>query len=464
MMIAVLMLCLLSLVIIAIGHSSSNSNSNSNSNKHYGYEYDEKNDYDYYEQEYEYGYGFNDDNYIDNNERLSSIPKLPSIHNLGDEYKAKDHLKTIPSIGGDPISINSPISSIAFNDDDIDLYPLDRWRRRGMFRRPTKFELQEDSNNDKNKNKMNKDKGRDDINNNNKNSTSNRKKSTKENTLQDTKPPLVSKKLPVDTKQVQRVLVTVGNQVRTKSVSISKVTLKVAIVYVSVLMIRWLFVNTSSFIKDNRKMIRRKVNKTRSWLLGKVYQSWSLVLKWSTKYFTFFKKEANRDNNGDDNSNNDDISIIKQYRDDIEEKSDYRKQGEHDSNQNTPSKNFDYSKLEKEQEEIWQSLGYLLNSTKVNADDINKRLNELNEKQQASSAKLNDAITMIENKNKVFLNSMIDATFDELQNIRSELDTKLNSLKQDIDKILNNQTINEAKTIEQLKSFVNEIKNISIKK
>jgi hypothetical protein len=217
-------------------------------------------------------------------------------------------------------------------------------------------------------------------------------------------------------------------------------------------MIRWLFVNTTSFFKENRKSIRKKINKTRNWIEKKLYESFLLF----KKLFTYLKnkKTSNEDNNNDDINN------------DNEENSDYRKQLNDDiSNnnsdiQNSIVKNLDYSKLEKDQEEIWQSLGYLLNSTKVNEDEVNKRLNELNEKQETSLTKLNDTINMIENKNKISLNSMIDATFDELQNIRLEVDAKLNKIKIDLDKIIQHQTTNEELMIERMKQFVQAIKNI----
>jgi len=458
-----ILLLLLSILALAIG-----SNSNINSNKHYGYGYDdESSDYDYYDHEYGYGsiYECNDSD-KDNRDRIATIPNTKRDN----EYKVKD-LLSIPSIG-DPISItHSPISSIVFNDDDIDLYPLDRGRRRGIInRRPTRWEESKEDSNQVNKDKMksNKNKNRDDIiinnnnnsNSNNNNSNNNKTKTTKDKILQENVPSLNSKQnqnivvgggsdlIPIDMKQIQSILFSVGNQVRSKSITISKVTLKVALLYASVLMIRWLFVNTTSFFKENRKSTRKKINKTRNWIVKKLNKSF-LIFK---KLFTYLKnkKTNNEDNNNDDNN---------------EENSDYRKQLNDDSNnnsniQNSIFKNLDYSKLEKDQEEIWQSLGYLLNSTKVNEDEINKRLNELNEKQETSLTKLNDTINMIENKNKISLNSMIDATFDELQNIRLEVDAKLNKIKIDLDKIIQHQTTNEELMIERMKQFVQAIKNI----
>jgi len=467
-----ILLLLLSILALAIG-----SNSNINSNKHYGYGYnDESSDYDYYDESSEYGYGSiyecNDsDKDKDNRDRIAKIPNTilsrpSSTNNIDNEYKVKD-LLSIPSIG-DPISItHSPISSIVFNDDDIDLYPLDRGRRSPLGiinRRPTRWEeSQEDCNQiNKMKSNKNKNKNRDDIiiNNNN-----NKTKTTKDKILQENVPSLLNSKqnqnivvgggsdlIPIDMKQIQSILFSVGNQVRSKSITISKVTLKVALLYASVLMIRWLFVNTTSFFKENRKSIRKKINKTRNWIEKKLYESFLLF----KKLFTYLKnkKTSNEDNNNDDINN------------DNEENSDYRKQLNDDiSNnnsdiQNSIVKNLDYSKLEKDQEEIWQSLGYLLNSTKVNEDVINKRLNELNEKQETSLTKLNDTIHMIENKNKISLNSMIDATFDELQNIRLEVDAKLNKLKIDLDTIIQHQSTNEELMIERMKQFVQAIKNI----
>lgn len=93
-------------------------------------------------------------------------------------------------------------------------------------------------------------------------------------------------------------------------------------------------------------------------------------------------------------------------------------------------------------------------------DDIHKRINEVNDKQTI----VYDTIQMIESKNKVSQNSIIEATFDEMQNIRLDIDNKVNDLKQEVQKIIEQQTKHEELMLRKLKDFVDTIKNIDLRK
>jgi len=267
----------------------------------------------------------------------------------------------------------------------------------------------------------------------------------------------------VDVKKVINIYNNVSHQVGAKAIVASKVSLKVALLYASIITVRWLLIKTISFVKENQasvkglkffKNTRRAAWKTRYWISNQANYLKKVFMQ-------LFNKKKNDNNNDND-------KIV-----DNKDNNNYNNDDDNNTENNPEERNknnsvMDYEQIEKEQEEIWQSLGYLLNTTKSQHDDIRKSITELAEKQQLGQQHIIETIELIENKNKVSQNSMIEATFDEMQLIRTDFDNKIGELREqiskDIAKIVEQQTMNEAAMLNKLKQFVDSVKRLDLGK
>jgi hypothetical protein len=216
--------------------------------------------------------------------------------------------------------------------------------------------------------------------------------------------------------------------------------LKVALLYATVITVRWLLIKTISFVKENQssvkglkilKKTRRAVWKTRYWISNQAGN-------FKKAFFQLFNKKNEDNNNEPIDNKNDNNNDNNNYENNYGNNSD-----------NNPEE----SKIEKEQEEIWQSLGYLLNTTKSQHDDIRESINELAKKQQLGQQHIIETIELIEKKNKVSQNSMIEATFDEMQLIRTDFDNKLGEFKEEI---LKDIAASEEMMLKKLKELLNK--------
>ena len=371
--------------------------------------------------------------------------QLREVDYSDDSSSTHRYRQTNKSVKG-LLASSTAVSSlpISFNDinDDIDLYPLQRSRQRHKPR----------NDNDRVRVRV------ETKNVNNSTSNSYRKKSRYFNwidkQIKETKVNDKMISLPkVDMIQLVNMYKNVSHQVGTKAVLASKISLKVALLYASIITVRWLLIKTISFIKENQysvkglkilKMTRRAAWKTRYWFSNQ-----------ANNFKKAFIYKKNNDNNNKDDTHdkyNNDDNHINITPEEIK----------------LPNNNsiIDYEKIEKEQEEIWQSLGYLLNTTKSQHDDIRKSINELADKQHLGQQHLIETIELIEKKNKVSQNSMIEATFDEMQFIRTDFANKISDLREqiskDIEKIVEQQTKNEEMMLKKLKEFVDTVKRIDI--